>query len=158
MMKKVRKVKVNGITINLTMEDYRYEVEILIPEEARNQEIYIKNKDFIFHFKMKYKCKGIIRIVLNQCYKKDEQGLVNIHNHSKLVFEQPSYSGSITLSPKFYIPSKIIKKVEEENKKSKIFSKLCGTKTTPKPTESIYTNYKHNNAAKPYSGGKVSPK
>jgi len=163
MSDRVKISTVNGVTIKVTMFEYRYEVEILIPEEAIKKEMHIRNKNFIFHFSMKKHCYGEIKIILKRNYVRDEQGLVNIYNHSKLKFNENNYSGTITLSPKFYIPGKIIRYVKLEREKREEFAKLfkksgVNNKHQPKPTSSIYTNYKHNNANKPYNGGKMSPK
>jgi len=153
----------DGVTIKVTMFNHRYEVEILIPKEKLKKEIHLKNKNLIFHFYMKNKCYEEIRIIFEKNYPRDAQGIVNISNHSKFEFNTKDYRGSITLSPKSYIPGKIIKSVKLEKEDRNSFANLlkkCGINNNPrpKPSPSIYTNYKYNNVTKPFNGGKVSPK
>lgn len=163
MIKNFKTITVDGVTINVTMLTHRYEVEILIPKEAIKKEIQIKHNLFSFHFYMKKACYGTVNIMLRRNYNRNKQGLVNIINYSKTEFNQENYSGIITLSPKLYVSGREMKKAKLEKERNRELSKLfkkCrpASGLQPKPTSSIYTNYKHNNAAKPYTGGKVSPK
>jgi len=162
MSEKIKTSTAQGINVNVTMFKNRYKVEVLIPEEVIQKEMNIKNNDFIFNFKLKSEWYGPIRIILKENYKTDEQGLINIHNYAKLEFSGTKYSGTISLSPNFYISAKKRRKIREEKKKNQELAKAfkkCAVNTggSPKPSGSIYTNYTHNNASKPYNGGKVSP-
>lgn len=163
MSNKIKASNANGINVTITKFKTRYKVEILIPEVKSQKEIYVKNNDFIFRLKMKSKWYGPIKIILNESYKKDVQGLIDIHNYAKLEFDEKKYCGTISLSPIFYLSPKERKKVREEKKKNQQLTKalkkcILIPCNKPKPSGSIYTNYKYNNATKPYSGGKVSPK
>ena len=127
------------------------------------EKLFNENKDFIFSLKMKSKWYGTIKIILKKNYLRDELGLVNIHNYAKLEFDGKRYSGSVSLNPNFYLLAKTRKKVRDEKKKNQELvkaSKKCimNNRQTPKPSASIYTNYTYNNVAKPFYGGKVSPK
>lgn len=160
---KIKISKADGITVKVNMFKERYLVEILVPEEARKEEMHVKNRDFIFSLKMKSKWYGPIKIILKEKYKTYEHGLVNIHDHTKLEFDGQKYCGTISLSPNFYLSPKTRKKAKEEKEKNqelaKAFKKsIVNIDQQPKPSASIYTNYKYNNASKPYIGGKVSPK
>ena len=162
MKNKVRVLKLKGgITVTITMTKKRYEILIVIPEEMQEKEINIRNREIVLYVKRIKNHMGLIRVNLQAEYKVDNYGQINIKRWSKFEFKEDScYSGSISLSPNCYIPTNIRKSVKKYwdayKKNSKLIKEIPSSNRVS--TSSKFTNYSNNNAARPYSGGKVSPK
>lgn len=152
-MKKVFEAK--GVAVKVTTAGKRYFVEIRAKKESSEGEMKVKNSNFYFRMKTDQFLTGqTIYILLEAEYKLDKNGnIIGINDATKLKFSGKGYKGSITLYPKAYIPKGIRKK------KSKTDNGYSELKTPEiKKSTSKYVNYSHNNAGKPYSGGRVSPK
>ena len=151
-----------GITVKITMLKKRYEIEILIPEQNGKKEIRLRNRQVNLFVKFMKICKEPINIKLQGIYEVDSYGQVCIDKWSKFEFNKNKHcNGYISLNPINYIPANIRRKVkiywDEYKKNAKLIKNLPDPKRKPS-TASKYTNYSHNNAGKPYSGGLVSPK
>ena len=164
MQEDARYYKDQRTKIEITVRQYenRYEVRILIPQSVfdNSNTVSVINKNFnlfaITHGKNIHHKKQYT-ILISKGYDIVKYGLVkNIEKEIK--FRTGNCSGTIILKPKFYIPaskratSKNIKKVKREKSAEVVIH------SSPKPSASKYTQYTYTNIARPYSGGRVSPK
>ena len=155
-MKKVYEAK--GFIVKVsTVAKKQYFVEIQAKKDSLEEEMCVKNKYFYFRMKTSECLRGkTIIIRLEKEYNLDSQGnITGTNNATKLRFSGDGYKGSIVLYPKAYIPKNIRKKSKSAD--ADRYSAIKSVET-PKKTLSKYVNYSHNNAARPYVGGKVSPK
>ncbi len=155
--------KKTGIRVTVTQHENRYDVEIVMSEGIFNnaKNVHIESKELSLSATV-VNCElpwhGPYVITLNKGYQNVKYGLIK-NVQSKIKFKGRNCFGSIILNPKFYIPtkrratSKKIKKAREVEKLGTLY-----ISDESKPTSSKYISYTHTNIAKPYNGGRVSPK
>lgn len=150
------------IEITIIQYENKYTVKISIPQSVFNNssKVNIINENFkLFatNFGKNIHQQEPYTILISKGYNRGRYGLVkNIQKEIK--FRVGNCSGTIILKPKFYIPaskratSKNIKKAKRDMSAEVVIH------SSQKPSASKYTQYTYTNIAKPYSGGRVSPK
>ncbi len=155
--------KKTGIKVTVTQHENRYDVEIVMPEGTFNnaKNVHIESKELSLSataVNCELPWHGPYAITLNKGYQSGKYGFIK-NVQSTIKFEGRNCFGSITLNPKFYIPtkkratSKKIKKAREVEKLGTLY--ISGRS---KSTSSKYIPYTRTNITKPYNGGRVSPK
>lgn len=112
MSKNVKRTRWQTKSVEITLKIWgknKYEVEIFIPDAIT--EMKIKNKLFYLRLKSTGNKESYspVTITLKGSYRKDNR-LAQVYDYVKLTFCEKGYTGAITLSPKFYIPSKVREK------------------------------------------------
>lgn len=155
------KITKEGVTVVTSANAGKcsYRVEISIPKTVLKDYISINCKNYFkleFHLKKQYSKEVMIRFTQRFSFINGSE-MVDTGKASTLTFENNYYKCSILLRPKFYIPHKIRKRNERIKNHEQKYSSVSSNEK-PVPSSSKYTNYSHNNATKPFSGGSVTPK
>lgn len=150
-----------GIRVIIQKHKNTYDVELFIPKGTfyESSKITISNKQFALQATVPE--ENMSRqisycIHFNRGYQIVRHGLIK-NARATIKFEVDGCSGTINLNPKFYIPS-TRRATPKKLKKAEQLQRNTITITHERPSASRYAPYKHTNIARPYSGGKVSPK
>ena len=150
-------VGINGIEVTVIMGEKTFDLYITIGAKA---DITTKHKNdaFTLKFRQTNKGKNLERpITLIKKDIKYFQGAAS--NNIKVMFKTEDYKCEISLSPKLYVSEEVLK-AEEEKKLKRTKSEKVQTNSSTKAKIRNFRPifYTKNNIARPYRGGRCSPK
>lgn len=153
-----RRVRENGIEVVVSIGETAFDVCITIQPEADISKKY-QCKEFMLKFRMRDNAKKLqepIRIER----KKIRYDKSSAFNNARLIFNTKEYKCEISLVPQFYAREEALLKAKQRQEARKPKPKKIslgnssGTRTrTFKPIP-----YSKTNIARPYSGGRCTPK
>jgi len=156
-----RKVKKKGYQITVVMRRRDFDVFIEVTPKAD-----ISQKTKFDKVEIKFKPSKNMEITENILIEhrnvKYNKGAA--YNNVRLKYKAETYTCEISLPPWLYVPDDVLKAAEIERanrqpKKPKVKKiKMGGLKYRPGMSSGSVTNYSNSNIAKPYVGGRCSPK
>lgn len=155
----VRRVSRGGIEVTVTMSERTFDVCVVVQPEADISRKY-QCEDFTFKFWLLNKAKKLeVPVCLERRYVKYHKG--SAYNNVRLVFKHEEYKGEISLAPKLYVPDEELAKAERKMKAKKPKQNKAYKNSSPRGGRTKNFNpipYSNTNIARPYSGGKCTPK
>lgn len=155
----IKRTVKNGVEVNVVIREQTYDIYIDIKPEADISKK-IKCEEFSLKFFLANNSKKLEETVhLEKKNLKYSNKSASVH--LVLDFKSEYYKCKISLAPKVYVPDELIEEAKRKHaikmkaKKNKI---RINDKYRPGMAVSRGNKYSKSNIAKPYSGGRCSPK
>lgn len=150
----------DGITISIetNLPCLTYSVEIIIPQEALQEQISIrKGKDVRLEFQQLRGFSTELKLKFDGTYKKDKKGRYIVSEYATFERKNDFYEFQLKLRPKLYVPFQLTQRnrMLKKRKRNKIPPLVIERWVPSAPRQ---TNYTCNNIRRPWQGGSVTPK